>query len=61
MPEALGAALAANGRVVTGLVERGVTRLALGRKVAGELVFTTLAEADFAAIPEYAAPAKWSF
>ncbi|MCH7627973.1 MAG: protein-L-isoaspartate O-methyltransferase [Proteobacteria bacterium] len=61
VPEALGAALAANGRVVTGLVERGVTRLALGRKVAGELVFTTLAEADFAAIPEYAAPAKWSF
>lgn len=61
VPDGLAAALAPDGRVVTGVVERGVTRLALGRKVAGELVFTTLAEADFAAIPEYAAPAKWSF
>lgn len=61
VPQGLAAALAPEGRVVTGLVERGVTRLALGRKVGGELVFTTLAEADFAAIPEYAAPAKWSF
>ena len=61
VPDGLAAALAADGRVVTGVVERGVARLALGRKVAGELVFTTLAEADFAAIPEYAAPAKWSF
>lgn len=61
VPAALAAALAPEGRVVTGLVERGVTRLALGRKVAGELVFTNLAEADFAALPEFAAPAKWSF
>ncbi len=61
VPAAMAAALGAEGRVVTGLVERGVTRLALGRKIAGELVFTNLAEADFAALPEFAAPAKWSF
>lgn len=60
-PAAFGAALADDGRIVSGLIERGVTRLALGRKVAGELVFTSLAEADFARLPEYDAPAKWSF
>lgn len=61
VPPALVDVLSQDGRIVTGLLERGVTRLALGRKVAGELVFTSLAEADFVALPEYAAPAKWSF
>jgi protein-L-isoaspartate(D-aspartate) O-methyltransferase len=58
---ALGAVLADQGRVVTGLVERGVTRLGIGRRVLGELVFTKLAEADFAVLPEFAARKSWSF
>lgn len=55
------AALADDGRVVTGLVERGVPRLALGRKINGELALTSLGEADFAVLPHYAAPKSWSF
>ena len=58
---ALVAALAEDGRIVTGLVERGVTRLALGRKVAGDIALTSLGDADFAVLPDYAAPKGWSF
>ncbi len=61
MPAALAGTLAADGRIVTGMLERGVTRLALGRKVAGALVMTVLAEADFAPLAAFAAPRKWSF
>lgn len=58
---ALAATVADEGRIVTGLVERGVARLALGRKAAGALALTALGEADFAALPEFAAPKRWSF
>jgi protein-L-isoaspartate(D-aspartate) O-methyltransferase len=60
-PAKLGAVLADGGRIVTGLIERGVPRLAIGRKVAGELSFTVLGEADFAALGEFAAKKTWSF
>ena len=61
LPEALAARLGEGGRVVTGLIERGVARLAVGRKAAGAVGFLTLGEADFAPLAEYALPAKWSF
>lgn len=61
VPEKLGAALADDGRVVAGMVDRGVTRLETGRKVAGELAFTALGEADFAVLDEFAAKQGWSF
>ena len=61
VPEALAGVVTADGRVVGGMVERGVTRLALGRKVAGALAMTVLAEADFAPLAAFAAPRKWSF
>lgn len=60
-PEGLAAVLADQGRVVTGLIERGVARLAIGRRVGGKLAFTTLAEADFAPLPEFVAKKSWSF
>lgn len=60
-PAGLAAVLADQGRVVTGLIERGVARLAIGRRAAGELVFTCLGEADFAPLPEFAAKKSWSF
>lgn len=61
LPDSLGTLLADDGRVVTGLVERNVTRLALARKALGHIVPTTLGEADFAVLPEFSAPKSWSF
>lgn len=61
MPAALSELVAPEGRIVTGVLERGVTRLALGRKVAGALALTVLAEADFAPLAAFAARPKWSF
>jgi protein-L-isoaspartate(D-aspartate) O-methyltransferase len=61
LPDALAKRLAEGGRVVTGLIERGVARLASGRKAADAVGFLTLGEADLVPLPEYARPAKWSF
>ncbi|MFT4026454.1 MAG: protein-L-isoaspartate O-methyltransferase [Novosphingobium sp.] len=61
LPEALAAALAEGGRIVGGLVERGVTRLATGRKAAGEITWLPLAEIGIPVLPEFAAPRRWSF
>jgi len=61
VPAALAAVVTAEGRLVTGVVERGVTRLALGRKVGDALALTVLAEADFAPLAAFAARPKWSF
>jgi len=61
LPDSLALLLADEGRLVTGLADRGVTRLAIGRAVQGKVVATPLAEADFAVLPEFAAPKKWSF
>jgi protein-L-isoaspartate(D-aspartate) O-methyltransferase len=60
-PAILSAALADDGRVVTGLIERGVSRLAVGRKAAGTVGLLTLGEADFAPLAAYAPARKWSF
>ena len=61
VPAGLASVVAADGRLVTGVVERGVTRLALGRKVGDALSLTVLAEADFAPLAAFAARPKWSF
>lgn len=61
LPESLAALLSDEGRIVTGLFDRGVTRLGVARKALGKVVATPLAEADFAVLPELAAPRKWSF
>ena len=64
LPIAIADQLAPDGRIVTGLIERGVARLAEGRKsgVAGHGVsFALLGEADFATLVAFAAEKKWSF
>lgn len=61
LPEALSARLADGGRIVTGLVVRGVTRLAAGRKAAGAVSLLPLAELGIPVLPEFAAPKRWSF
>ena len=65
LPASLGAALTADGRLVTGLVERGITRLATARRASagadGALVFLPLAEIGMPVLAEFAAPRRWSF
>ena len=65
LPAGLAAQLAAGGRIVTGLVLRGVTRLAAGRQSAsagsGQIALLPLAEIGMPALPEFAAPKRWSF
>jgi len=61
LPENLVRRLADQARVVTGVVQEGVTRLAVGCKAAGEVALLPLAEMGIPALPEFAAPKGWSF
>lgn len=61
LPEGLAAELGEGGRIVTGLVERGVTRLAAGRKIGGAVSLVPLAEVGIPVLAEFAAPKAWSF
>ena len=61
LPASLAARLAEGGRIVTGLVERGVTRLAIGRKVAGQISLLTLGEIGIPILSEFAPAKRWSF
>lgn len=61
LPEQLSQRLADDARVVTGLVMRGLTRLAIGRKVAGEVALIPLTEIGMPVLPEFAKPKSWSF
>lgn len=61
LPEALCAQLAEGGRIVTGLVVRGVSRLATGCKTSGTVSLLPLAELGIPALPEFATPKRWSF
>ena len=61
LPDSLSARLEDAGRLVTGLVERGVTRLAIGRKAAGAVALLPLAEMGIPVLAEFAAPKRWSF
>jgi protein-L-isoaspartate(D-aspartate) O-methyltransferase len=61
LPGGLAAELAEGGRIVTGLVERGVTRLAIGRMVGGSVSLLALAEIGIPVLAEFAAPKSWSF
>lgn len=61
LPAGLAGRLAEGGRVVTGTVESGVTRLAVGRKVVGEIALLPLADIGIPVLPEFAAPKRWSF
>ncbi|MDL2351581.1 MAG: protein-L-isoaspartate O-methyltransferase [Pseudomonadota bacterium] len=61
LPDALADALAENGRVVTGLVLRGVTRLASGRKLGGNVQLLPLAEVGIPVLGEFVRAKSWSF
>lgn len=61
LPAALVAALADGARVVAGLKLRRLTRLATGRKAAGEVALVPLADLGIPELPEFAEPKGWSF
>ncbi|MFM5916746.1 MAG: protein-L-isoaspartate O-methyltransferase family protein [Novosphingobium sp.] len=61
LPATLTDALAEGGRIVTGLVLRGVTRLASGRNLGGSVQLLPLAEVGIPALGEFARPKSWSF
>ncbi len=61
LPENLAASVVDGGRVVTGLVLRGVTRLAAGTKNGGAVDLAPLAEMGIPVLREFAAPKGWSF
>jgi len=61
LPEALAAQVAVGGRIVTGLVDRGVTRLASGGRAAGGVGLADFADTECAVLPGFAAPARFKF
>jgi protein-L-isoaspartate(D-aspartate) O-methyltransferase len=61
LPDSLVRRLEENGRIVTGLVLRGVTRLAVGRKVAGNVALQALAEIGIPVLHAFDRPKEWSF
>lgn len=61
LPQALVNALEEGGRVVCGLVERGVTRVATGRKRGGKVELAAEADVGMPVLAEFAAPKRWSF
>lgn len=61
LPEGLAAALADDARIVTGLVLRQVTRLAAGRKIAGQVNLVAVEDIGIPVLPAFAAPKRWTF
>ena len=61
LPAALASALADDGRVITGIVDQRVTRLAVARKSGAALALVPVADLGIPALPEFAAPKRWSF
>lgn len=61
LPDALAAQLAADGRIVTGLVLRQVTRLASGRKVAERINLQPIEDLGIPVLRAFTATKGWTF
>ena len=61
IPETMVAQLANGGRLGTALVDRGVTRLIVGRKSGGAFGFLSLRDAGVPALPGFARPKTFTF
>ena len=61
IPDSLIDQLADGGRLGTALVDRGITRLAVGRKAAGAFGTLSVADAGVPALPGFARPAAFTF
>jgi protein-L-isoaspartate(D-aspartate) O-methyltransferase len=61
LPAALVDCLADGARVVTGLSQRGVTSLARGTKIGGQVELAAFTDIGIPVLAEFAAPKSWSF
>ena len=61
IPEAIIAQLADGGRLGTALIDRGITRLAVGRKAGGAFGYLTFGDAGVPALPGFTRPKEFSF
>jgi protein-L-isoaspartate(D-aspartate) O-methyltransferase len=61
LPDNLTGLLVEGGRLLTGLADRTVTRLALGRKIGGRISLLPLADIGIPMIAHFARPQGWSF
>jgi protein-L-isoaspartate(D-aspartate) O-methyltransferase len=61
LPDTLTAQLTDEGRIVTGLVLRQVTRLATGRKVAGKVNLQPVEDLGIPVLHAFDAPKTWTF
>lgn len=61
LPDGLAAQLRPGGRIVGGLVDRGVTRLASGTRSAGGAALVAFADAECVVLPGFAAAPVFSF
>lgn len=61
LPPAIVAQLADGGRLVTGLLERGVTRLCSGRKSGAAFGLASLADIEMVVLPGFSKPAGFVF
>ena len=61
LPQALVEQVRTGGRVVTGVIERGVTRLASGRKTEGGFGLSPFLDCDCVVLPGFAKPKGFTF
>jgi len=61
LPDTLASQIAPGGRIVAGIIERGVRRLAVGRTVKGGFGLKAFADIDCVALPGFAVPRGFAF
>jgi protein-L-isoaspartate(D-aspartate) O-methyltransferase len=61
IPDSLVGQLANGGRLGAGLVDRGITRLIVGRKAGGAFGYLSLSDAGVPALPGFARPKAFTF
>mgnify|MGYP001806761772 CR=1 FL=1 len=61
VPEALAAQVRAGGRIVAGIVDRGVTRLTAGRRSEGGFALVDFVDSECVILPGFATPARFVF
>lgn len=61
VPKALTDGLSDDGRIVSGILLRGVTRLASGRRIAGQTSLNTIEDLGIPVLPAFNKAKSWSF